>query len=442
MKIALVNCPAWNIEFPPYSIALISAELRQKDIETQCFDFNRDMYLLTKEDKYLWDFSNLYSFWLSKDNIEKLFCAKKDIINNFIMLLRNYEIIGFSIQSLNYIFSIELAGSIKKLFPEKFIIAGGPECFNNFNAYFITQQECFDAVCLGEGDIALPELMCRIKNKQQIDTAGFVMRTSGAWANYREKNLVQNLNELPYADYSFLEADAEKAAISTSRGCINNCTFCCEKSHWHGYRYRNAESVIDEIILLKERFPRLNFVYLNDSLVNGNMREFEKFCDLMIDKNLCINWGGHILARKEMSFDFMKKMFKAGAQHINYGIESGSDTVLRLMRKSFNKNIAMDVLENTQKANISFSVNLIIGHPGEGEKEFNETLELYGELKKLTATIHLNPCIVLKGSDLFMNHEKWGIVLPENYVTDWYMADGSNNLEIRNSRINKLLRYI
>jgi hypothetical protein len=34
MKIALINCPAWDIEFPPYAIALLSAELRQKGIET------------------------------------------------------------------------------------------------------------------------------------------------------------------------------------------------------------------------------------------------------------------------------------------------------------------------------------------------------------------------------------------------------------------------
>lgn len=441
MKIALINCPAWDIEFPSYSIALLSAELRQKDIEAQCFDFNRDMYALAESDRYLWeDYSKLYSFWQSKDNIKSLFHAKKFAVDNFIKLLQDYDIIGFSIQTLNYVFSIELANSIKKLFPEKFIIAGGPECFNNFNADFIMQQKCFDAVCLGEGDIALPELICKMKNKQKIDTAGFAIRSNGVILSYGERGLMRDLNELPYADYSFLEKSVEKIAISTSRGCVNNCSFCCEKGHWHGYRCRKAESVMDEIILLKKRFPSLCFVYFNDSLINGNMKELERFCDLMINADLSINWGGHILARKEMSYDFMKKMSDAGAQRLNYGIESGSDAVLKLMRKSFNKKTALDVLKNTKNSNVSFSVNLIMGHPGEGEKEFNETLGFYKEIKSLADGIHVNPCLILKGSNLLVNHKRWGIVLPENYLTDWYLADGSNNLGIRNSRINKLLQ--
>jgi radical SAM superfamily enzyme YgiQ (UPF0313 family) len=187
--------------------------------------------------------------------------------------------------------------------------------------------------------------------------------------------------------------------------------------------------------LLKDRFLCLKFIYLNDSLINGNIKEFEKFCDLVITQEININWGGHTLIRKEMDSRLISKMKRAGAQRLNFGIESGSDKVLKLMRKSFDCNLALRVLKDIRNAGISFSVNLIIGHPGETYKEFNETVAFFCKLQKLTDCIHINPCLVLKGSSLYNNYDDWGIVLPGNYVTEWHLSDGSNDLETRLKRI-------
>ncbi len=440
MKIALINCPAWDVEFPPYQIALLSAELYQKGFNVRCFDFNRDFYYLTKQDTYLWNFSNLYSFWQSEDNIKKLFDTRKNIIDNFILSIQPYDIIGVSVQSLNYTFSIALARAIKEVSPEKIIIAGGPECFYNFNADFLMSKYCFDAICSGEGDVAFPELLNKIANNIDWNTAGFFIKKESGYFDCGNRSLVRDLNDLPFANYEFLDKKIDKVAISTSRGCINHCNFCQEKAHWSRYRWRSAESIIEEIVLLKKKFPCLNFVYFNDSLVNGHMREFERFCDLMIMKNIGVNWGGHILVRKEMTKEFLKKMSKAGAQRLNYGIESGSDKVLKLMNKTFTSELALKVLRDTKAARISFSVNLVVGHPAETEEEFSRTYGFFKQIKELTDCIHINPCLILKGNGLFINHTKWGIVLPANYVTEWYLADGTNNIQIRLDRVKALLQ--
>jgi radical SAM superfamily enzyme YgiQ (UPF0313 family) len=168
------------------------------------------------------------------------------------------------------------------------------------------------------------------------------------------------------------------------------------------------------------------------------MDEFERFCDLMIVADIGIHWGGHIHIHKEMTEGFLLKMKQAGAERLNFGIESGSDSVLKLMRKPFDRNLAMRVLEYTKEAQISFSVNLVMGHPGETEEEFRWTIDFFKQIRGLTDCIHVNPCLVLRGSDLYKNHKKWGIVLPENYVTDWFLSDGSNNKQIRMKRVNAL----
>lgn len=437
-KIALINCPMWDIEFPPYNIAFLAAVLRKNNFEADCFDLNQELYKFASEGKNLWILSDPYSFWQSKGHVKKIFESEQEIIESFIAKLESYCVLGFTVQSLNFIFSIELANIIKERFPEKILIAGGPECFRNFSPEHLREHGSFDAICCGEGELAFPELIFKIKNGQEWNTPGFFVKKNTDYFDCGDKDLVKNLNELPYADYQFLDKKTQKVSISTSRGCIGNCSFCHEKAHWNKYRWRSAESIIEEITLLKKQFPLLNFVYLNDSLINGNMKEFGKFCDLMIAKNMGINWGGHILVREEMTKDFLIKMKEAGAERLNFGVESGSNAVLKLMKKNFTRDFALRVLKDTKEANISFSVNLIIGHPGETEYEFEKTLVFFKEIKKLTDCIHINPCLILKNSELYNDHDKWGIALTKNYVTDWFLLDGTNNLQIRIERVNIL----
>ncbi len=437
-KIALINCPMWDIEFPPYNIALLLAVLRKNKFEAECFDFNRDFYCFSLDGRHLWSLSNLYSFWQSQREINQLFEKEKKIIDNFIVQLESYNVVGFTLQSLNFVFSIELARRIKKEFPQKILLAGGPECFRNFNPHFLMQSGCFDAICCQEAEISLTALLFKIKNRQPLDITGFFVKKDNAYIDCGFSEPIEDLDALPFADYRFLDIKTEKLSISTSRGCINNCRFCHEKNRWNKFRYRSAESVVKELLLSKKLFPALKFVYFNDSLINGNMRELENFCDFMINNNLGISWGGHTLIRKELTREVLSKMKLAGAERLNFGVESGSDVVLNLMKKSFNHELALRVLEDVKKNRISFSVNLIIGYPGETEEEFSKTVDFYKRIKELTGCIHLNPCYLMKGSEIYDNYNKLGIVLPENYTTDWYLEDGSNNLEIRMQRISEL----
>jgi len=437
-SIALVSCPVWDVEFPPYNIALLAAVLKSAGLHADCFDLNRTLYISCHQEACAWQLSDLYAFWQSQDKIRNFIFSNYKFINEFINKLETYDIIGFSVQSLNFVFTIELAKLIKKQFPQKTIVAGGPECFQNFNPEYLMGFNCFDGICCGEGEEALPELIDKIQNNEQWETPGFLLKIQNNHCNCGARKLIEDLDSLPFADFSFVGRKTEKLCISTSRGCISRCTFCHEKSHWEKFRMRSVSSVVEELSILKKEFPQLHFVYLNDSLINGNMREFEKFCNLMVTKNLGIKWGGHILVRKEMDSAFLKRMKRAGAERLNYGVESGSNAVLAMMNKTFNRELALRVLKNTKEADISFSVNLIVGHPGETETELEETAALLRQIRQLTNCVHINPCLVLKHSDLYTNHKRWGIILPDNYVTDWYLKDGSNTVSIRTERMRAL----
>jgi radical SAM superfamily enzyme YgiQ (UPF0313 family) len=434
MQVALIQCPAWDIEFPPYNIALLSAALKQKGFSATCFDLNRDLYRTLPNDAAAWLLSDPYAFWQSGDCVRQLLARNKEVMTQQIARFASYDALGFTLQSLNYIFTMEFIKQVREKFPAKIILAGGPECFLNFNSEFLVKSGMFDALCFGEGEEALPELLSKIQDDKPWNTQGFFVKNGSRYVDCGAWMSLVDLNKIPHADYSFLDPKTEKVAVSTSRGCINNCAFCLEKTHSGKFRYRAADSIVDEIVSHKKNFPSLDFVYLNDSLINGNMHEFERFCDLMIESRVGVQWGGHILARKEMTKEILCKMKKAGADRLNFGVESGSDVVLKAMRKSFSADLALQVLTEAREAGLSFSVNLIVGHPGETDEEFEKTVLFFKKIRQLTGCVHINPCLVLKGSDLYLHSDRWGIILPENFVTEWFLADGTNNLKIRTER--------
>lgn len=94
-------------------------------------------------------------------------------------------------------------------------------------------------------------------------------------------------------------------------------------------------------------------------------------CDLIIkDKDLKIFWGGKATIRSEMTGTLLRKLYDAGNRSIVYGIESGSDKVLRDMRKVFSVDLAKRVIRETYEAGISVGIFWLIGFPTESEDDF------------------------------------------------------------------------
>ena len=164
MKIALVICPMWDIDFPSYNIALLSAILKNKGFKTECFDLIRSLYKMKKDFTDKWHLDNPYEFWRDSNAIEKIFLKWKNSIDDYILKFEEFEIIGFTVYSLNTFFTVQLAKLIKKRFPMKYIILGGPECFSNFNKEYFTKFKFIDAICYGEADYGLPIIINQISN--------------------------------------------------------------------------------------------------------------------------------------------------------------------------------------------------------------------------------------------------------------------------------------
>ncbi len=464
MKIALIQCPAWTTESPPYALTLLTAVLGKNGHEVECFDLNIDTYKFLKEhgspgdstinyESWAMDFRG--NVWYEKNNVSDFINKYNYYIDGFVESVINSSsrIIGFSVQSTSRFFSLNIVRRIKERDKNKIIIFGGPLCFRNCYGIDMLKDNSFlDAVCFGEGEETFLKLIEIVGKKGGVDLCeGFGCRlNNGIIADGGENRLIDDLNGILFADYSRFSLEKytkNLLPISTSRGCIKRCIFCNESVHWRKYRARSAKNILNEIEYQLVNFPHIDTFWFNDSLINGDIKMLNELCDLLISRKIKIKWGGQGVVRKEMTGDLLKKMKLAGCSIISYGVENGSSNVLGLMQKGqmYSPQLAESIMRDTYDIGISVIFNIIVGFPGEGEAEFKETKDFVQRCKKYAAHVELNTLLLLKGSYLYDNLEEFNIS-PIDYNSDWQLKwktnDNRNTYEIRGRKLNELMNII
>lgn len=453
MKIALVQCPSWTVLRPPYNLAVLSSCLKESGHDVICFDFNINMYnhLLNQGDNNLRESLEESSTWYRGDYVQTII-KKYDSYIDFLVnqiLESDAKIIGFTIVGTTRYFSEEIASRIKKKDPKRIIVFGGYYCFRTEVGIRFLEKPFVDAVCLGEAEFAFPSLIKEIEiNKGRLGYCkGFAYRDKENRAiDCGDYPLVEDLDCLRFADFSGFNLDEyprKSLAISTSRGCINRCSFCAESRVWRKYRLRSAYNIYREIVFQLTNYPKTEFFFFNDSLINGNIELLDQICDLIIENKVRVGWGGQGLIRKEMDLRLLKKMREAGFVFVSYGLESASPRILRLMKKGYPVELAGKVIRNTKRVGVSISVNIIVGYPSETEEDLLMTLEFLKRNMDFIDNVCIQALVVLPGSFLYINKDDLGISFPEdNDINRWYTIDGRNDFKLRLERMEFCKRYL
>ncbi|MBU2504496.1 MAG: radical SAM protein [Candidatus Omnitrophica bacterium] len=449
MIVPLINCPSWHLDYPPYNLALLKAVLTQNGFESACFDLNLAFYNQITNDieRKSWLAMQEGNCWEHKEFVVKLFQKHRAFIEDYVFRIigLSSEVICFTVHERNRYFTYMMAEMFKENSPEKKIVFGGPSCFRSIHPGFkVLLESCADALCLGEGEEPLVDFLRILKGKGVFTHCpGFVYKAeNGNVVDCGDGPIVENLDSLPYADYSDFDMKAyltKGLSVLTSKGCNNKCSFCSERYRMRKYRVRSAKSVFSEITQQLAKYPYIKQLWFNDSLINGDVSMLDTFCTLLLDHNVNILWGGQACIKEEMSLDLLKKMKKAGCYILSYGLESGSDNVLRLMRKGYDTALAERVLKNTYEAGIGLNFNIICGFPGETEKEFQETIDFIRRNIKYAQKVTLNALYLERGSELRLNPQKWDIrSSEEDFCSGWSTLDGINNPHERFRRLRIL----
>jgi len=437
MKIALVQCPVWGTYDPPLALAQLSAYLKKEGHQVYALDLNIKLYLNRQESyKDMWAWEQC-GFWYEPYYVSKFFADNQDTIAQYIKLIleNNHKIICFSVSTSSRLTSLELARLIKKENRDVIIVFGGTLFFEKHWIDSVLNEGAVDIVAHGEGEVTLAELVKLLEENRPLDSClGVSFKNGNSIVNNPPRPFIQNLDDLPFIDFSDFPLsnydDSGHIPFLASRGCIQQCVFCSSRVFWPGYRRMSGKRIFEEIAFHKNKDNELGHVDFLDLMFNGDIKALSTFCDLMINSDLKghISWVANAIVRPEMTPELLMRMKEAGCKHIIYGIESGSQRVLGLMKKRYKIEDADEVIKATHEAGIVVTANFMFGFPGEEEDDFIKTLDFIKRNAKYLDRVYPSRtfCALEEFSYLYAHLEEFGIKLnPPNHLY-WESADEKN----------------
>jgi ribosomal peptide maturation radical SAM protein 1 len=307
---------------------------------------------------------------------------------------RDYAVVGFTTSFQQNMASLALARRIKERVPDILIVFGGANCQDEMGIELHRNYPFIDAVCLGEADIAFPELVRRHLAGDEVgDISGMVTRRNGETAlPSRAMDPIEDLDSLPYPDLGdFYEQHARSPVASahytpavvleTSRGCWwgakHHCTFCGINGLAMAYRSKSQRRAYDELSYLASRHGS-DFVSADTIL---DMRYFDEFLPRLAREGPNITM--YFQMKANLRPEQLTLLARAGIKKIQPGIESLSTRLLALMDKGCTMLQNVQALKLAAENGLYVQWNLLYGFPGESAADYAEMARLMPKLRHL-----------------------------------------------------------
>ncbi len=295
------------------------------------------------------------------------------------------DLIGISIFSYSYGFAKNLLKIIKSRCDIP-VVAGGPHVSAIRSE--IMENAYIDFAIKDEGEYPLLMLIEGMGNI----SCGFDRINGLIWRKGKEvfenpdAPYIENLDALPFPDYEAFNIKrypcykGKTLPLITSRGCPFGCNYCSVRlSMGQRFRARSAENVFAEIQRLYGQGWRS--FDINDDCFSLDKQRAEKICDLIIQDKLDIRFQLYNGIRADtVNPNLLRKMKRAGCYFISYGCEAGNNRILKLINKGITLEQVRDAVKWTNEAGIHNSVNFIIGHKEETQKDALDTINFAASL--------------------------------------------------------------
>lgn len=404
MRVYLIVPPVLFARQVPISIAYLAAYLKDRGHEVQARDLNIEIQVSNDSDDRFWsDYSHCADFFISRRN---LFEESIEKILNF-----SPKVVGFSVWSSTVYFALKMAEMIKERNKNILIVFGGFWCSGVREELML--NNAVDIVVYGEGEATLADIVENCDNNKQIP--GCLIKYNGEIKDGGNRKEIDNLDSLPFPDLSFFPLDKylfkNHAPISFSRGCDWRCSFCITNFQWKEIRRRSADNIKDEIACRLEQFSDLKGFEVCDPSINTDMNLLNNLCDLIIKNNIKVSFNGYAQIKRGMTPDFLRKLKEAGFPALGFGMESGSNRVLNIMRRPYTTELAERVIKDAYNSGIKVILGFIVGMPGEQEEDFQGTLNFIKRVKNYVQHVsNANEFTIMRGSYVACYPERFSII--------------------------------
>ena len=296
-----------------------------------------------------------------------------------------------------------------------------------------------DIICRGEGENALRTLCERLSKGNRYDDI------PGLWIKQKNGSIKANRIELvdmdknPLIDMSYFEEARfyrpmggkvwKMFPVETFRGCPYQCMYCNSPSQQKIYREEIGKSFFRkksfknlqrELLFYKEEMKAEYLYFWADTFFTWSDKEFDEFCEIYKDIGLPF-W---CQTRPEtVEYNKFKKLKDIGCDRISFGIEHGNE---KFRRKKLRRMVSDEtIIKNFRiidKIGITYSVNNIIGFPGETYELAFDTVRLNRQID--SADRNAYAFTPFHGTPLREECERLGYVKPEDLVKS-VVSEGS-----------------
>jgi anaerobic magnesium-protoporphyrin IX monomethyl ester cyclase len=295
--------------------------------------------------------------------------------------------VGISATTISVTNAARIAERVKELRPGAVVTVGGPHV-SAVPELTLQTFRGFDYGVVGEGERSYFDLVDALDaGTDPRGIAGVVCRDgSGARANPRAPYLDgEELDRLPEPAWDlchdfplrfqpnvFNYRATPVASLVTSRGCPFSCTFCDRSTSGRRGRFHGVEYVMRLCTRLAGLGVRHVLFY--DDLFTVNKPRVIELCERFLDAGFQFTWScnshPNLLDAKTLAL-----MKRAGCWQIAYGIESGSQRVLDVVKHEVRIPRMLETLRQTKAAGIRVKGLLMMAHPTEDEASLQETVD-------------------------------------------------------------------
>lgn len=309
-----------------------------------------------------------------------------------IVASEGFDVVGFQAWSKD-IHEIKAACiKIKEDRPQAVTIVGGihPTMVPEGTLRFF--GNCLDYAYKGEGEIGFRMFLELLGSGNLAESSlekipGLVWRANtGIKVNKNE--LQTNLDSLglpawdlmppssyPKAPHGAFYRNFPIAPLIVTRGCPYPCTFCAAKAASGGkLRSRSLEHVLEELKTLHHKFGVREFQIEDDNFTLNN-KFVEQFCNALLSLDLKMTWSFPNGIRLDtIDRPLLKLMRKTGCYALNFGVESGSQRILDMIKKRITLEQIRGQLTMAHEEGFDIGGFFIVGFPTETKEEIEETI--------------------------------------------------------------------
>ncbi len=316
--------------------------------------------------------------------------ALNKLLNLDRVILKNINkfkphVLGFSVYTTNFPWCLNIAKQVKASLKVPIVFGGHHP---TIAPDVVISYDCVDFVIRGEGEYPFLELVeCIAKSKDVSKIKNLVLRKKGR-VIFNPLRPPVDINKLEidkplFEDFCDFRSDY---LITTSRGCVFSCTYCCESFYNRLYnhrfhRRRKVQSIIKELETMKDKY-KFKEVFFFDAIFFSDKKWLrELMAEYRRKIKVPFKCEGHV---KFLDEEVARILKKSNCYGIAFGIQTMNEAIRKgsLHRYETNKDIER-ALRICDKFKLNYDLDHMFGLPGESEKDYVDSARFYSTLKNL-----------------------------------------------------------